>query len=56
MNSHESSVLSQMIPRSESAFSSSLDNNQKFDVFLEKMVEMVDHDNELQSNFKDEIV
>ena len=45
-----------MIPKSESSFVSSLDNHQKFDVFLEKMVEMVDHDNELQSHFKDQIV
>ena len=45
-----------MIPKSESSFVSSLDNHQKFDVFLEKMVEMVDQDNELQSHFKDEIV
>ena len=45
-----------MIPKSESSFVSSLDNHQKFDVFLEKMVEMVDHDSELQSHFKDQIV
>ena len=44
-----------MIPKSESSCSS-LDNHQKFDVFIEKMVEMVDHDNDLQSHFKDEIV
>ena len=45
-----------MIPKSESSFVSSLDNHQKFDVFLEKMVDMVDHDSELQSHFKDQIV
>ena len=42
------SLESQFILKSDSSLLSSLENHQKLDVFLEKLIQMIDEDNELQ--------
>ena len=42
------SLESQFILKTESSLLSSLENHQKLDVFLEKLIQMIDEDNELQ--------
>ena len=49
------SLESQFILKSDSSLLSSLENHQKLDVFLEKLIQMVDEDNELQQQFEAQI-